>query len=310
MSTTVEKIKCLIIGSGPAGYTAAIYAARASMNPVLYQGMQPGGQLTTTTEIENFPGWPEGIMGGELMERTQKQAEKFGAKVEFAVVNEIEVLENAEHKFKVSNQEFDAVIIASGASAKYLGIPNEESWIGKGYHSCATCDGFFYKNKVIAVAGGGDSAMEEANFLTKFASKVYIIHRNDTFKASEIMLKRAQNNEKIEFLTNKVITAFEGKDHVEKIMLIDNKTNETSELEISGVFVAIGHKPNTDFVKQMLPVDNLGYLSKTEGTMTSISGIFAAGDVADKHYRQAITAAGDGCKAAIDCMHWLEKEEK
>jgi thioredoxin reductase (NADPH) len=323
MSENQKKQKVAIIGSGPAGLTAAIYTSRAELDTTIYTGMQPGGQLTTTTEIENFPGFPEGIMGPELMDNMQKQAERFGAKVVLAEVQGIEVhdertpldepktpIEKGEGCFVVKTtagqEEFDAVIVASGASARYLGLPGEEKYVGRGYHSCATCDGFFYRGKTIAVIGGGDSAMEEANFLTKFAEKVYIIHRREEFRASKIMLERAKNNPKIEFVLNEVITDFIGEDKVEGVKLENTQTGEKRDFALDGVFVAIGHIPNSSFVQGLLGMDEAGYLKPESRTMSEVEGIFIAGDIEDKVYRQAITAAGDGCRAAMDCEKWLE----
>lgn len=302
-----------VIGSGPSGYTAAIYTSRANVKTTIYTGSQPGGQLTTTTEIENFPGFPVGIMGPELMSNMQKQAERFGSKVEYEEVSGINVLgEGKGFDVQVGSQShhYDAVIIASGAKARYLGLPNEEKWVGKGYHTCATCDGFFYKDKEVAIVGGGDSAMEEANYLTKHATKVYLIHRHDQFKASKIMLERAQKNPKIEFLMFKETTDFIIEDEKFKgIILKDTKSGESTNLLIDGLFVAIGHIPNTDFVQGLLSMDEVGYLLPKTRTMSEIPGIFIAGDVEDTVYRQAITAAGDGCKAAMDCEKWLEAQE-
>ncbi|MGL4758775.1 MAG: thioredoxin-disulfide reductase [Patescibacteria group bacterium] len=317
--------KIAIIGSGPAGYTAAIYTSRASIGTDVFMGLQPGGQLTTTTEIENFPGFENGIMGPELMMNMENQAKRFGAKMIQEEVQKIEKVNSSKFRITTSagDYEYDGVIIASGASAKYLGLPNEEKWIGKGYHTCATCDGFFYRGKEIAVVGGGDSAMEEANFLTKFATKVYLIHRSDSFKASTIMLERAQNNPKIEFLTFKKVTDFviSSDNQFQGIEIEDIATSDKSKLNIDGLFVAIGHNPNSGFTSDLsLPKDDLGYLIPQSRvnpedrisrfqTSSSIEGIFVAGDVEDNIYRQAITAAGDGCKAAMDLEKWLESKE-
>ena len=298
-----------IIGSGPSGLTAAIYTSRASLDTTVFLGLQPGGQLTTTTEIENFPGFIDGIQGPQLMENMQKQAERFGAKTIMESVRGLD-FDVANHKYTVTHDSgesvFDSIIIASGASARYLGLPGEEKYIGRGYHSCATCDGFFYRNKEIIVVGGGDSAMEEANFLTKFASKVYLIHRSDSFRASKIMLDRARANPKIEFVLNSAITSLNGEDKVTSVDLQNTLTNETKTMDINGIFVAIGHIPNTSFVKGKLSMDEAGYLLPKNRTMSEIEGIFIAGDVEDTVYRQAITAAGDGCRAAMDCEKWLE----
>jgi thioredoxin reductase (NADPH) len=304
--------KIAIIGSGPSGLTAGIYTARANLSTNIYSGSQPGGQLTTTSEVENFPGFPEGIDGPKLMNNMQKQAERFGAKMIFSEVSNLEIdKKDDKPSFKVitpsSEDAYNAIIIASGASAKYLGIKDEEKWIGKGYHSCATCDGFFYRNKVIAVVGGGDSAMEEANFLTKFASKVYLIHRRDVFQASKIMLERARKNPNIEFLINqKVVDFVSGENGKLAGVKIENTQNgQQSQLDLQGLFVAIGHIPNTSFVKGKLNMDQIGYLLPKHRTMSEVEGIFIAGDVEDKVYRQAITAAGGGCRAAMDCEGWL-----
>ena len=347
--TPNHKPRVAIIGSGPSGLTAGIYAARASLDVTIFTGFQPGGQLTTTTEIENFPGaWDkdtkEGMMGPDLMALIQQQAEHFGATTQMSEIKSITIDSN--HNHDIANKpvfnltdgygethQFDSVIIASGATAKYIGLPGEEKWIGKGYHSCATCDGFFYRDKVIAVVGGGDSAMEESNFLTKFASKVYLIHRREEFRASKIMLDRARNNPKIEFVLNQQPIEFLTKDDGKKfagVKMQNTKDQSISELELDGLFVAIGHIPNTGFAKDLLSMDEAGYLiprskqiselllqkESVENinqedfmkyrTMSQIPGIFIAGDVEDTVYRQAITAAGDGCRAAIDCEKWLE----
>lgn len=304
--------KIAVIGSGPSGLTAAIYTSRAQINTDVFMGIQPGGQLTTTTEIENFPGFVDGINGPDLMINMQKQAERFGANMKMETVHEIEI-DRQNHKYTIKHDTgkstYDGIVIASGASARYLGLENEESYIGKGYHTCATCDGFFYRDKVIAVVGGGDSAMEEATFLTKFAKKVYLLHRHDEFKASKIMLERAQKNEKIEFILFKRVAELVGDGKLDHVVLEDTETGEKSDLDIDGLFVAIGHIPNTDFVKGKLSMDEAGYLLPKHRTMSEIEGVFIAGDVEDTIYRQAITAAGDGCRAAMDLEKWLEAQE-
>lgn len=321
-----EEKRVAIIGSGPSGLTAGIYTSRAQLDTTIYLGMQPGGQLTTTTEIENFPGaWdPEtekGMMGPDLMQLMQKQAENFGAKTKLESVDSLEV-NGKKLNLKVGGRvdSYDAVIIATGASARYLGLEGEEKYIGKGYHSCATCDGFFYRDKEVAIVGGGDSAMEESNFLTRFAKKVYIINRSENFRASKIMLQRAKDNPKIEILSNKVVDGFLGQEEVEGLVLKDTTTGEKSELDVDGLFVAIGHIPNSGFVGNLLDKDKAGYLipqSKVSpefriskyDTATKVPGVFVAGDIEDTTYRQAVTAAGDGCKAAMDVERWLESGE-
>ena len=304
--------KIAVIGSGPSGWTAAIYASRAQLNVDVYMGIQPGGQLTTTTEIENFPGFVDGIMGPDLMTNMQKQAERFGTYSIYETVYNIEIDQDTKKytlKHDTGETAYDGVIIASGASARYLGLEGEEKYIGKGYHSCATCDGFFYKDKVIAIVGGGDSAMEEANFLTKFGSKVYLLHRSDKFRASKIMLDRARENPKLEIMEWTKVSEIVGEDKLEHIIIEDTKTGDKKDLDIDGLFVAIGHIPNTDFVKGKLSMDEAGYLQPKHRTMSEIPGIFIAGDVEDTVYRQAITAAGDGCRAAMDLEKWLETQE-
>ncbi|GAB4292376.1 MAG: thioredoxin-disulfide reductase [Ignavibacteriaceae bacterium] len=308
--------KVIIIGSGPAGLTAALYNARANLNPVIFEGMQPGGQLTITTEVENYPGFEHGIQGPELMDIMRKQAHRFGAKSVYKEVTEVDF---SKRPFKViadgETHTADAVIISTGASAKLLGLESEKKYMGYGVSACATCDGFFFKNLKVAVVGGGDTAMEEANFLTKFASEVTIIHRREEFRASKIMLNRAQKNPKIKFLTNKVVVEVLGKEENRRktmtgLILKDTRDNSTSQLEVDGLFIGIGHKPNTDLFKGILDMDDNGYLIVKPGsTYTNIEGVFAAGDVADKTYRQAVTAAGTGCMAAIDAERWLEAQE-
>ena len=308
--------KIIIIGSGPAGFTAALYNARAELDPVIFEGMQPGGQLTITTEVENYPGFEKGIMGPELMDVMRNQGHRFGAKSYYKEITEVDfsrrpfVLKSYDEVYYA-----DAVIVATGASAKLLGIESEKHFMGYGVSACATCDGFFFKNLKVIVVGGGVTVMEEANFLTKFASEVTIIHRGEEFRASKIMLDRALNNPKIKFLTNKVVKEVLGKTEDGKkvmtgVLLEDTKDLSTSELAADGLFVGIGHKPNTELFKGILDMDETGYLRVQEGsTYTNIPGVFAAGDVADKTYRQAITAAGSGCMAALDAERWLETQE-
>jgi thioredoxin reductase (NADPH) len=300
----------LIIGTGCAGYTAAIYTARANLNPLLLSGTQPGGQLTTTTEVENFPGFPEGIMGPELMMKMQSQAEKFGARIEYAQVEA--VTKTAEGHFDVTLEggkviQSKTVIVATGASPRHLGLPNEKSLIGRGLTSCATCDGAFYRNVPVAVIGGGDSAAEEATFLTRFASTVYLIHRRDELRASKIMAERALANPKIQPVWNSTVTEYltDEKGEVRAAKIKNLVTGEESELELKCVFVAIGHVPNTQFLKGQVDLDENGYIVQTKGTQTNIPGLFAAGDVADHVYRQAITAAGQGCAAALEAERYL-----
>ncbi|EJW18993.1 thioredoxin-disulfide reductase [Paenibacillus alvei] len=302
--------KSVVIGTGPAGYTAAIYLARANMNPLVIEGPQPGGQLTTTTEVENFPGFPEGIQGPELMDNMRKQAERFGTEFKTGWVNSVDV---SSRPFKLQVEGVgeivtETLIVATGASAKYLNIPGEQENLGKGVSACATCDGFFFRGKKIIVVGGGDSAMEEANFLTRFASELTLVHRRDELRASKIMQDRAKNNEKIKWGLNRtpieVISTGMG---VTGLKVKNNETGEEEVLETDGLFVAIGHKPNTDFLKGHIDLDEQGYvIVKPGSTETSVPGVFAAGDVHDTKYRQAITAAGSGCQAALDCEKFLE----
>lgn len=309
--------KIIVIGSGPAGFTAALYAGRANLNPLIFEGMQPGGQLTITTEVENFPGFENGIMGPELMDVMRKQAQRFGAKSIYKEITEVDFSKRPFTLKTYEGEEYkaDAVIISTGASAKLLGIESENKYMGFGVSACATCDGFFYKGLKVLVVGGGDTAMEEANFLTKFASEVTVVHRRDEFRASKIMTERAQKNPKINFQTNKVVKEVLGKEEngrkvMTGVILEDTKTGQTEEVEADGLFIAIGHKPNTELFKGVLDMDETGYL-KVQGasTYTNIPGVFAAGDVADKTYRQAVTAAGTGCRAAIDAERWLAENE-
>lgn len=301
----------IIVGTGCAGLTAAIYTARANLSPLVLEGRLPGGQLTTTTAVENFPGFPEGVDGPELIQRMHQQAEKFGARFEYGVVEEFEP--GSPHRVKVDGgwREARALIIASGASPRYIGIEGESGLIGHGVTSCATCDGAFYRNVPVCVVGGGDSACEEAGFLTRFASKVYLIHRRDTLRASKIMADRALANPKIEPVWNAVVSGYLTDDagEVRGVTLKDTKTGAGRELEVKCVFVAIGHEPNTAAFRSVLDCDGNGYLIQKCGTATNIPGVFAAGDVADHVYRQAITAAGQGCAAAIDAERWLASAE-
>ena len=300
-----------IIGSGPAGLTAAIYAGRANLKTVLIEGYQPGGQLTITTEVENFPGFDKGIMGPELMDTMRKQALRFGTEIIGGEVAKIDLTSSPKRITLDDGNSFtaDAVIIATGATARLLGIPSEKHMMGFGVSACATCDGFFFTDKRIVVIGGGDSAMEEANFLSKFASKVVLIHRRDNFRASKVMIDRAMNNPKISVLWNKTIVEVLGdhKSGVTGLLLEDTQNGERSTHDTDGMFLAIGHTPNTKLFKGQLDTDKSGYLLVTPGTTkTNLPGVFAAGDVFDSHYQQAITAAGSGCMAALDAQHWLE----
>ncbi len=306
MSNDVKKV--LIIGAGPAGYTAGIYTARAELDPIIFAGPEPGGQLTMTTEVENFPGFSNGIQGPELMEEMRKQAERFGAKIKYETVNKVDFSQRPFRVWADSGEyQTHAVIIASGASAKLLGLESERKLIGRGVSTCATCDGYFFRGQDIAVVGGGDSAMEEAIFLTKFANKVTVIHRRDQLRASKIMQERAFKNEKIHFIWNSIVKDIKDVEagKVTSVILENVKNGEITELPVSGLFVAIGHKPNTDIFQGQIDMDEAGYIITREGTQTSVEGVFAAGDVADHVYRQAITAAGMGCQAAIDAERYL-----
>lgn len=308
-----EKVKCLIIGSGPAGYTAAIYAGRANLAPVVYAGLQPGGQLTTTTEVENFPGYPAGIGGPELMEDLRKQAERFGADIRYGVATAAD-LSAKPCKITIDGEkvvEAETLIIATGATAKYLGLEDEKKYAGMGVSACATCDGFFYRKKVVAVVGGGDTACEEASYLASLASKVYLIVRKPYLRASQVMQERVMNNEKIEVLFEHNAVGLYGENGVEGVHLVKRMgepDEERYDVAIDGFFLAIGHKPNSDIFKPYVDTDEVGYILTEPGTpRTKVPGVFAAGDVADPHYRQAITAAASGCMAAIEAERYLQK---
>lgn len=297
-----------IIGSGPAGYTAALYAARAELRPIVFEGYEYGGELMNTTEVENYPGFQNGIMGPELMEEMRSQAIKFGADLRMELVDKVE-LSGEIKKIYVGDDVYQAraVILATGAAPRHLGIPGEQELTGRGVSTCATCDGFFFKDQTIAVVGGGDSAMEEADFLTKFASKVYLVHRRDTFRASPIMVARAQANEKIEILTNKAITKVNEADNkVANLTMVDTVTGEESTLDATALFVAIGHDPRSEIFRDEVSVNDEGYVTVEGATSrTNVPGVFACGDLVDDHYQQAITAAGSGCKAALDAQAYL-----
>ena len=304
----MEQVKVLIIGSGPAGYTAAIYAARAGMNPVLYTGGQPGGQLTITTDVENYPGYPEGIMGPEMMEDFRKQAERFGTQVRYGLVTQVDF--NAQpHRVVVDEQKTilaDTVIISTGASAKWLGLESETRLNGRGVSACAVCDGFFFRGQEVAIVGAGDTACEEASYLANICSKVYMIIRRDEMRASQIMQNRVKNNQKIEILWNTETQEILGDQEVTGMRIINSKTNEISEIPISGFFVAIGHQPNTEIFKNFISMDAAGYIQTIPGTSkTNVAGVFACGDAQDNVYRQAVTAAGTGCMAALDAERYL-----
>lgn len=311
MSKPIERIKCLIIGSGPAGYTAAIYAARADLKPVLYTGMEPGGQLTTTTEVDNFPGYPEGIDGPTMMVQLQQQAERFGTQVRIGMVTEVKFSDKVGgiHEVIVDNTtklEAETVIISTGATAKYLGLPSEQRLRGGGVSACAVCDGFFYKNQEVAIVGAGDTAAEEATYLANLCSKVTMLVRKDYMRASKAMQHRVNKTKNLEVLYNTEVDEVLGDQVVEGLRVVNNQTGEKKEIAVTGLFIAIGHTPNTDIFKGQLDMDESGYIiTKGKSTKTNIPGVFASGDVQDNEYRQAVTAAGTGCMAALDAERYL-----
>ena len=308
----VEKVKCLIVGSGPAGYTAAIYAARANLNPVLYEGIEPGGQLTTTNDVENYPGYPEGVTGPVMMEDFKKQAERFGTDVRFGIATAADL---SKRPFKVTIDdkkviEAEVLIIATGATAKYLGLESENKYKGQGVSACATCDGFFYKGKDVAVVGGGDTAAEEATYLAGIVNKVYLIIRKDHMRASKVMQERVFNTKNIEIFFEHNTKEIVGDDSgVNGVILVNGKGEEV-KIDIHGFFLAIGHKPNSDIFKDYIDTDEVGYIkTKPDTSKTKVDGVFACGDVMDPHYRQAVTAAGSGCRAAIDAERFLSSQK-
>nr|MBI1231134.1 thioredoxin-disulfide reductase [Cytophagales bacterium] len=312
MSEEIEKIKVLIIGSGPAGYTAAIYAARAGLNPVLYTGIQPGGQLTITNDVENYPGYPDGVMGPEMMEDFRKQSERFGTQVRYGLITDVN-FDSRPYRVTVDDAVpliAETIIISTGASAKWLGLESETRLNGKGVSACAVCDGFFFRGLEVAIVGGGDTACEEASYLSNICSKVYMIVRRDELRASQIMQNRVMKNPKVEILWNHETVEILGDEEVVGVRLKNNKTDETYDLPVSAFFVAIGHQPNTEIFKPFITMDDSGYIKTIPGTTkTNIPGIFACGDAQDNVYRQAVTAAGTGCMAALDAERYLAEHE-
>jgi len=308
----IERIHCLIIGAGPAGYTAAIYAARAGLKPVLYQGAEPGGQLMLTSDVENFPGYPKGVLGPQMMTELQQQAERFGTDIRYGTITKVDFSQDIK-KLEIDEKneiEAESVIIATGASAKWLGLESEKKMQGKGVSSCAVCDGFFYKNQEVVVVGGGDSAAEETSYLAKICKKVYLLVRRDEMRASKIMAERVKRLENVEILWNTEAEEVLGEETVTGVRIKNNQSNKTKELAVTGFFVAIGHKPNTDIFKNYIKMDEQGYIiTEANSTYTNIEGVFACGDVQDKIYRQAVTAAGSGCMAALDAEKYLATKE-
>lgn len=310
--SVAERHKMVVIGTGPAGLTAALYTSRANLDPVVFQGSEPGGQLSTTTDVENFPGYPDGVMGPDMMQHFEAQAKRFGADLRWGTVTSVDF---SERPFRMVIDEetavlADAVIISTGASAQYLGLENEKRLLGHGVSACATCDGAFFREQDVAVVGGGDTALEEALFLTRFARKVYVIHRRDELRASMIMQERAIAEEKIEFLWNRTVEDVLGEKEVTGVVLRDTQSGEVSELPLQGLFLGIGHRPNTDIFKNILTLDSNNYIvTEPDSTYTSVAGVFACGDAQDHVYRQAVTAAGTGCMAAIDAERWLSEQE-
>ena len=315
MDNQVERIKCLIIGSGPAGYTAAIYAARADLKPVLYTGMEPGGQLTTTTDVDNFPGYPDGIDGPKMMEELKAQAERFDTDVRIGMATKTELSKEKGgiHRVQIDNNkwvEAESIIISTGASAKYLGIPSEQRLRGGGVSACAVCDGFFYKGQDVAIVGGGDTAAEEATYLAKICKSVTMLVRRDVMRASKAMQHRVFNTKNIDVRFNTEVDEVLGEQVVEGLRMVNNQTQEKEDIKITGLFIAIGHKPNTDIFKGQLDMDDVGYIiTESKTTKTSYPGVFASGDAQDKEYRQAVTAAGTGCMAASDAERYLAEVE-
>lgn len=312
MSDTIKHVKCLIIGSGPAGYTAAVYASRANLEPVLYTGNEIGGQLITTTDVENYPGYPDGVMGPQMMEDFRKQAERFGTEINYAMISKVDFSGPVHKVWSETGEEIhsDTVIISTGASAKWLGLESEKRLANKGVSACAVCDGFFFRGLEVAVVGGGDTAAEEATYLAKLCPKVHLLVRRDEMRASKIMQQRVEKTENIIVHWNTEAEEVLGEDEVEGVRVVNNKTGKKSEIPVKGFFVAIGHKPNTDIFKDWLDMDAVGYIkTKADTTHTNVEGVFASGDAQDNVYRQAVTAAGTGCMAALDAERYLAEKE-